>query len=64
MTIDYSIACQSEQGKTARRLAAVTVAAFPVGVPLVLFFLLYRNREQIRMREVRSGDKELGYIGA
>ena len=64
LTIDYSIACQSEHGKTARRLAALTVAVFPVGVPLVLFLLLYRHREQIFDRTARSGDKELNYIGA
>ena len=64
LTIDYSIACQSQEGKAARVLAAFAVIVFPVGVPLALFTLLYRIREEIMDREARSGDKDLSYIGA
>ena len=35
---------------------------FPVGVPSVLFSLLYTNREAIMDREKRSGDEHLSFI--
>ena len=44
-------------------LAGVIVAIFPAGVPLALFVLLFVNREQIKQRETRSGNKQLNYVG-
>ena len=35
---------------------------FPVGVPIILFVLLYSNRQAIMERETRSGDERLDSI--
>ena len=63
MTADHGTACQSGAGKSARVLAAFVVLVFPVGWPLALLVLLFKNRKQIRLRDARSGESELGHIG-
>ena len=63
MTVDYDIECDGERGMSARLLAGIMVAIFPVGVPLLLFFFLFANRREIMQRQTRSGAQELGYIG-
>ena len=62
MTVDYSIACESAHGKSARGLAGTIVAIFPAGVPLSLFVLLFKFRREIRQRQTRSGDAALSPV--
>ena len=63
MTVDHRIEWDSEEKEMAQALAWAVIAIFPVGVPLALFILLFFNRDQIKQRQTRSGDKELAYIG-
>ena len=63
MSADHSIKCNGGRGISARVLAGIIVAIFPIGVPLGLFILLYSHRHEIMQRESRSGEGELGYIG-
>ena len=63
MTVDHRMACHSQEATSARALAGTIVAIFPVGVPLALFILLFKDRRRIKERTSRSGDDELSYIG-
>ena len=63
MTVDHRIEWDSKERRNAQALAGAVIAIFPVGVPLALFALLFVNRDQIMLRQTRSGDKELEYIG-
>ena len=62
LVADHSIECGSKYGQSARLLASLCVLIFPVGVPIILFALLYGNREAIMERETRSGADELDSI--
>ena len=64
MTVDHRIAWESDERQTAQALAWIVIVLFPVGVPLGLFSLLYFNRDQIKQRQTRSGDRELEIVGA
>jgi hypothetical protein len=63
MTVDMSELCYGDVGKTAKLFGWLTMAIFPIGVPLSLFILLFHHRDQIMQRQTRSGDGELGYVG-
>ena len=64
MTVDHRIPWWSETKDVAQALAWIMIVIFPVGVPLALFTQLFVNRDQIKRRRTRSGDRDLGYIGA
>ena len=63
MTVDHRIEWESDERKTAQALAWTVIAIFPVGVPLALFILLFFDRDRIKQRQTRSGDKDLEFIG-
>ena len=63
MTVDHRIEWDSKEKEMAQALAGTIITIFPVGVPLMLFILLFVNRDRIMQRQTRSGDEELGHIG-
>ena len=63
MTVDHRINWDSQERETAQTLAGIIIVIFPIGVPLLLFILLFFNRNQIMQRQTRSGDKRLEFIG-
>jgi hypothetical protein len=48
-TDDYSVSCASGVYLTASTIATCLMALYPVGVPAMLMFMLYRNRARLRV---------------
>lgn len=58
MRADYSISCTSSRYMFARTWAKCMICIYPVGIPLLYFFLLFRTRELITHRKDYSLSNE------
>jgi hypothetical protein len=54
LTADMSISCHSELYKKYISFAVAMIVLYPVGIPLLYFSLLYRNKEEIAGRDCIS----------
>jgi hypothetical protein len=48
-TDDYSISCTADLHLTASTVAKCLILLYPIGVPAMLMFMLYRNRARLRI---------------
>jgi len=56
---DYNTICYTEQWYSYATVGYAGIALYPVGIPMLTLFLLYRNRKQLRRPGVRA---ELGFL--
>ena len=57
---DYSLSCLSDRYQALRAYAITLVLLFPLGIPVIYFFILWTRREKIQQRaDVRAQDEGL-----
>lgn len=56
---DLSINCGSDAHEMARYFATIMVLLYPVGIPLIFFWNLFKNREAIVDLDHRDDHEEL-----
>ena len=58
LKVDFSLDCQSAVHSFYKAFAAFMVAVYPVGIPLMYFFLLFRKRQLLKAGQVER-EKEI-----
>ncbi|CAM9547220.1 unnamed protein product, partial [Laminaria digitata] len=56
---DYSISCNTHKHGQFRKYAGLMVLVYPIGIPVLYFFVLWRKRELLNPR-IYSANKEEG----
>ena len=62
MVVDYRLKCGTPRYASITLFAFVAVFVYVVGVPLLFFVLLWKNRRAIETRKSRSGRPSLGTL--
>jgi hypothetical protein len=64
MSKDLSISCSSSYYQFGRAWAAIMVLVYPVGLPLLYFYLLFKNKEVIKAREEINAIMKSAFVTA
>ena len=59
LKVDFSLDCQSAEHSFYKAFAAFMVAVYPVGIPLMYFFLLFTKRQLLKAGQVENEDREM-----
>ena len=57
LLVDYSLDCQSDQHTFFEAYAGLMVCVYPIGVPTMYFFLLFRTRQQLKAGQVEKEEQ-------
>lgn len=63
MVSDQSLSCNTEEHKTYSLYAAGMIFVYPIGIPLLYFGLLWKDREKLRVKAERDKNKALVKTG-
>ena len=62
LTADMSVDCDSDEYTAIIAWAGVTLVMLPVGVPAVMHWVMYKNRDAIEARDTRNGGNDLKHL--